>query len=265
MIYPPGSSVRPWRRSCRDGFTVPEVLAVVAIITIIISLLLPSMNRARDRARAVICASNQRQIGMGIRNYATENKQYFPVGVNSASGDWLWMAILREQVSTMDLFHCPSTPAFTKWVYKANPGSPSHPTGWEKDEFRLGSGRGSFFSYGMNVWGAPCCADAYGTGTYYGHATLGERKINSVVAPDRFIILGDSNWDVATGGDANWSAYIGMYAARQYPMETHQGYANILRGDGHVDQAPRSKLVTFSADAEILRQWSRDNLPHWPL
>lgn len=247
------------------GFTVPEVLAVVAVIAIIMSLLLPSMERARDRTRAVICGSNERQLGIGIRNYATQNKYYFPVGVNPGSGDWLWMAILREEISAMDLFHCPSTPAFTKWIKRESPGSPSHPTGWKQDERRLGPGRGDFFSYGMNVWGAPCCADAYGTGTYYNHPTLGERKINTVVAPDRFIILGDSNWDVPTGGDVNWSAYIGMYAPRQYPMEIHQGYANILRGDGHVDQANRSQLVTPSANAEILKQWHRDNLPHWPL
>jgi len=247
------------------AFTVPEVLAVVAILSILLAMLLPSMTVAKERARAVICASNERQIGIGIRNYAVQNKQYFPVGVNPGSGDWLWMAILREEVSTMDLFYCPSTPETTRWVRRSNPGSPSHPTGWKKDEYRLGPGRGNSFSYGMNVWGAPCCADAYGTGTYYNHATLGERKMNTVAAPDRFIVLGDSNWETATGGDADWSAFIGMYAARQYPRETHLGFANILRGDGHVDQAPRSKLVTFSADPEILKQWHRDNLPHWPL
>jgi len=261
----PAGMFHPCERRRSAGFTVPEVLAVVAVIAIIMSLLLPAMNKARDRARTAICASNERQLGIGIRSYATQSNHYMPVGVGSGTGDWLWMAILREQVGTMDLFNCPSAAAFTQWKYKANPGAAWHPTGWKKDEFRLGAGRGSFFSYGMNVWGAPCCADAYGTGTYYNHPTLGERKINSVVSGANFIMLGDSNWDVPTGGDANWSAYIGMYAARQYPIEIHQGSANILRGDGHVDQVPRSKLVTSSADVEILKQWHRDNLPHWPL
>jgi prepilin-type N-terminal cleavage/methylation domain-containing protein/prepilin-type processing-associated H-X9-DG protein len=257
---------RPERSTPRGGFTVPEVLAVVAIIVIILSILMPNLTRARARARAVICSSNEHQLGVAVRGYAVDNRQYFPVGVNPGSGDWLWMAILRDQMAgEMDLFYCPTAPAFTQWKPRNSPGSPSHPTGWKQDERRLGPGRGDSFSYGMNVWGAPCCADAYGTGTYYGHATLGERKINTVVAPSNFIVLGDSNWDTTTGGDSDWAAYIGMYAARQYPMEIHDGYANILRADGHVDQSPRSKLVTFSADAEILRQWHRDNLPHWPL
>jgi len=251
---------------CRRAFTVPEVLAVVAVIAIIMSMLMPSLTRARARARAVICSSNEHQLGIAIRTYGVSNRQYFPVGVNPGSGDWLWMAILREQMGgDMDIFNCPSAPDYTRWVKRENPGSPSHPTGWKQNERRLGPGRGDSFSYGMNVWGAPCCADAYGTGTYYQHATLGERKMTTVVSPATFIVLGDSNWDVATGGDVNWAAYIGMYAERQYPKEVHDGYANILRGDGHVDQSPRSKLVTFSADPEVLKPWHRDNLPHWPL
>ncbi len=248
----------------RSGFTVPELLAVIAILMIILAMLLPSLRKARESARAAVCGSNQRQIGIGIRGYGVENNRYFPVGVMPNSGDWLWPAIVREQVKDMDVFYCPAAPDFTRWVKKSNPGSPAHETGWKKDEFRLGSGRGSFLSYGMNVWGAPCCADAYGTGTYYNHATLGERKMTTVVAPGNFIVLGDSNWDVPTGGDPNWSAYIGMYAARQYPMPLHQGKSNILFGDGHVDRLPPSDLVTFSADPAVLKRWHRDNQVHWP-
>lgn len=249
----------------RRAFTVPEMLAVIAIVVIILALLLPSMQAARDRAKAAVCGSNLRQLGIGVRNYATNNKTYFPVGVNGATADWIWPAIVREQVEDMDLFYCPSAAPFTRWIKRASPGTPAHPTGWKQDEYRLGSGRGSFLSYGMNVWGAPCCADAYGTGTYYNHATLGERKMNTMASPGRFIMMGDSNWDVTQGGDVNWSAYIGMYALRQYPLEIHQGAANIVHGDGHVEPLPRTKTVTASADVDVISRWHRDNKLHWPL
>jgi prepilin-type N-terminal cleavage/methylation domain-containing protein/prepilin-type processing-associated H-X9-DG protein len=259
MLYAPRSS---WPQ--RRGFSVPEMLAVIAIIVIILSLLMPTLRTAREHARGAICASNLHQLGIAVRVYANDHTQYFPVGVDGSNGDWLWMAFLRKPAGGMDVFNCPSAPAYTHWKKTAHPGSPAHPAGWEKDERRLGSGRGSFFSYGMNVWGAPCCADAYGTGTYWKHPTLGERKITTVVAPGQFIVMGDSHWNVSSGGDVNWSAYIGMYALRQYPMEVHTGFANILRGDGHVSQNPRTDLVTTTADPNVLRPWHRDNVAHWP-
>ena len=62
----------------RNGFTVPEVLAVVAVIAIIISILLPSLVKGREVAREAICKSNQRQVGLGFITFAAENKQRMP-------------------------------------------------------------------------------------------------------------------------------------------------------------------------------------------
>ena len=252
------------RRCPRPAFTVPELLAVIAVIMIIIALLLPALGKARDAAKAAVCKSNEHQLGLAIRSYGLENDRYFPVGVMPGTGEWLWPPALRRHAPDLAVFNCTTDDEQTRWVKRSNPGSPAHPSGWEKDEYRLGAGRGSFFSYGMNVWGAPCCADAYGTGTYYNHATLGERKMTTMVAPSNFIVLGDSNWDTTVGGDVNWSAYIGMYALRQYPLEVHQGKANILHGDGHVEAMPRTDFVTFSADPTVLKRWHRDNQAHWP-
>jgi prepilin-type N-terminal cleavage/methylation domain-containing protein len=58
----------------RNGFTLIELLVVVAIIGLLSSILLPSLAAARSQARAVVCASNLRSIGVGIYNYwTTEN------------------------------------------------------------------------------------------------------------------------------------------------------------------------------------------------
>lgn len=70
----------PWRRSICQAFTVPELLAVVAIIVIIISTLLPALVKAREVANDAICKSNQRQLGLGFINFAAENKQRMPGG-----------------------------------------------------------------------------------------------------------------------------------------------------------------------------------------
>ena len=63
----------------RKAFTLIELLVVVAIIALLISILLPSLSRARELAKRAVCASNQRGIGQGMHIYANDNREWFPV------------------------------------------------------------------------------------------------------------------------------------------------------------------------------------------
>jgi prepilin-type N-terminal cleavage/methylation domain-containing protein/prepilin-type processing-associated H-X9-DG protein len=62
----------------RRGFTLVELLVVIGIIALLISILLPALNKARENANITKCASNVRQISLALFNYATENKGRFP-------------------------------------------------------------------------------------------------------------------------------------------------------------------------------------------
>ena len=62
----------------RQGFTLVELLVVVGIIAILMAILLPALNRARDKARQVQCASNERQIYMLCLMFAQDNKGHLP-------------------------------------------------------------------------------------------------------------------------------------------------------------------------------------------
>jgi prepilin-type N-terminal cleavage/methylation domain-containing protein len=67
------------------GFTLIELLVVIAIIALLVSILLPALSGARDAARTVVCQSNQRQLGLSIQTYATEQKEWI-MGSPSTSG-----------------------------------------------------------------------------------------------------------------------------------------------------------------------------------
>jgi prepilin-type N-terminal cleavage/methylation domain-containing protein/prepilin-type processing-associated H-X9-DG protein len=84
--------------SVRTGFTLIELLVVISVIAMLIAILLPALKSARERARAIACASNLRQVGLAQITYAQDNKGWAQMawfsGSSQAGCPW---ALIQQQ------------------------------------------------------------------------------------------------------------------------------------------------------------------------
>jgi prepilin-type N-terminal cleavage/methylation domain-containing protein/prepilin-type processing-associated H-X9-DG protein len=89
-VSPPSPSrhlARPGH-TARGGFTLVELLVVIGIIALLIAMLLPALNRAKESAKTVQCASNMRQMGAAFIAYAQDFKNKFPPNLGSPPHAW---------------------------------------------------------------------------------------------------------------------------------------------------------------------------------
>lgn len=198
----------------RSGFTLVELLVVISIVGVLIGLLLPAVQFARESARRMYCGSNLRQLGLAIHTYHDAFRKVplnstfgEPLGANYRSSSWM-QGILPfiEQSSLKDsihagatllenkavsahviaLYHCPSDPAPLKDQNRAD-----IPADWQV-------GLTSYKSCGGSNWGWGRFTHAESRGRFASEFD-GLGKGNGLICPGRGPVLSTRFADVTDG------------------------------------------------------------------
>jgi len=240
-------------RTSQRGFTLVELLVVIGIIALLISILLPSLNRARETANRVKCASNLRQIGQSLMLYANDNKQNYPrTLVSTTSGTpftptWgtgatnsdpfltngpsandvtaALFLLLRTQDITPEVFICPSANA-EKWDFG---GGANTALNWSNWNGTTGVQRNLSYSF-QNPYAST-------------NAITSGFRWNVVIGSD-FAIASDINPGSPGDGDVggnndNVKAVTTTSSARDMKQGNSNNHdedgQNVLYADGHVN------------------------------
>ena len=112
----------------RKAFTLIELLVVIAIIAILAAILFPVFARARENARRSSCASNLKQIGLGIMQYMQDSDGIYPVQLETNPTVY-WQYNVAPYLKSTQIYSCPSAPSTIVF-----------------------SGNSQFVAYGINYW-----------------------------------------------------------------------------------------------------------------
>ena len=257
-----------------QGFTLIELLVVIAIIALLAAILFPVFARARENARRSSCASNLKQIGLGIMQYTQDYDEraplaYFENGNSNGfqpASEKSWRNVTEPYIKSTQVFRCPSHPGST--IPAA--GGCLQRGGTASDGFPA--------SYMANVpkrsGGAGCNASSYksllgfvGSGGPVSQTSTALAELQDAAGLITVVegISAADPWLAATVGTGGSASCPATGYASWLHGANHLDTANYLFADGHV-KAMRPEQTFNECDAASCTPtqknlWITDQLP----
>ena len=209
-----------------SSFTLLELLVVVSIIALLAGLLLPSLNRARQKSMGISCQSNLRQLGIAFAGYSASNNDYMPPALinrngldnfsgmhDPVNGAITWMASLYPHIGIKNIHYGMPPKRTRKSVYVC-------PSILRPDSY--------YQDYGYNAYLFCCALQTNGSVMNWG-GNQQLQRISGVKFVSNSIMLCDS-W-----GDTNTRRDQGYFLLSEDKIcYRHAKKANVAWADGHV-------------------------------
>ena len=96
-------------RSKSSYFTLIELLIVISIIAILVGLLLPTLNKSREKAREISCLGNTRTLGSTLNMYCNDWRDFFPPAASSQAKQLTWDSLLWPYHKNYNVYRCSSS------------------------------------------------------------------------------------------------------------------------------------------------------------